>query len=103
MKDFVHEETPSFYYNGKRYCPFCGNELKEEVVWDEYDKLTQHYCDCEGALKHLALYKEINSLKTNMAMAIKKVSEPYEEQISKLYDQMPKWKYKAKLVIVEED
>jgi hypothetical protein len=45
----ANKETPTTRIGYIEYCNFCGEAAKEDQTWDEYEKTTTWYCDCESA------------------------------------------------------
>jgi len=58
--------TAAIVLNNKKYCPYCGKELKLYTEWDHYDEIHYYNCDCEDANKEHDLEIMLDNIKRQL-------------------------------------
>ena len=79
--------TKSLKIDGKRYCVYCGQEIKPDTEIDHHETTEYFHCDCEDALKEIKIYQEIKKLQLenqNIVRKIYKLEEQYPKPLFKL-------------------
>ena len=71
--------TKNIELDGKKYCAYCGSEIKPDTEWDEHYDYSYYHCDCEDALKEIEIHEKMVEV---------------ERELSNLRAMMPKPKYK---------
>jgi hypothetical protein len=56
----ANKETPTTHIGYVEYCKFCGEPAKEDVTYEEYERSTSWYCDCEGATQWTKATEDYN-------------------------------------------
>lgn len=62
-------ETDYIDLNGKRYCPYCGEEIKREEEYDHYRVFDKYICRCNDAQLAVRVRKEIKLLESTLPIA----------------------------------
>lgn len=78
----LNYNTKHLNVDGKKYCAYCGQEIKPDTEIDHHETTEYFHCNCEDALKEIKVYQEIKKLRLESKEITKKIYE-LEEQYPK--------------------
>ena len=85
----LNYNTKHLNVDGKKYCAYCGQEIKPDAEIDHHETTEYFHCDCKDALKEIKISQDITKLKLEINNITYKIFE-LEKQYPKPHFKLTK-------------